>query len=117
MKKPVALIVEDEVFLRGEAAILLEETGFEVVEVETAAKGLRILHERGKDVSLLLTDVRTPGPLDGAVLANEVARSWPRVRVIVTSAYQQETALPRTATFLPKPWHPIEIIAHAGRAG
>jgi DNA-binding NtrC family response regulator len=116
MKKPIALIVEDEVFQRLDAAVLLEETGFEVIEAETAAKGLRVLHDRGQDIAVLFTDVRTPGLLDGAELANEAAHSWPHVRLIVTSAYQQRAGLPRNATFLPKPWRPVEILAHAGRA-
>jgi DNA-binding NtrC family response regulator len=116
MKRPIALVVEDDASVRIDAATLLEATGFEVVEAETAAKGLCVLQDRGEDVAVLFTDVRTPGSLSGAVLAREAARAWPHVRLIVTSGHPKGDNLPRTAAFLPKPWRPVEVLAHAGRA-
>lgn len=116
MKRPIALVVEDDVSVRIDAALLLEETGFEVIEADNAATGLRVLAERGQDIAVLFTVGRPPGPVNGASLAREAARTWPHIRLIITSRFPKDDTLPGSARFLPKPWRPVEVLAHAGRA-
>jgi len=102
--RPSILLVEDEPIIRELIACALEDLGARVTAVETAAAGLRVLEEQR--FALLLTDVRTPGPLNGLELAQIAARNYPQTKLIVTSGYHEAIgqALPKGATFLPKPW-------------
>lgn len=112
-RKPVILVVEDEPDERFLAAEMLEETGFEVIEAETAERALDILEERGDDVAVVFSDVRTPGKIGGFELARIIGVTWPKVQILLTSgdASDQPSDLRITATFIPKPWRAPEILA------
>lgn len=107
------LVVEDEPDERFLAAELLEETGFRVIEAETAERALAILNDRADEVSVVFSDVRTPGPIGGFELARIIGVTWPRVRVLLTSgdAGDQPSDLRVSATFIPKPWRAADILA------
>ncbi|GJD30894.1 Sensor histidine kinase RcsC [Methylobacterium adhaesivum] len=111
--RPVILVVEDEPDERYLAAEMLEETGFRVLEAETAERALAILKDRGEEVSVVFSDVRTPGPIGGFELARIIGVTWPRVRVLLTSgdAGDQPSDLRMSATFIPKPWRAADILA------
>ncbi len=111
--RPVILVVEDEPDERYLAAEMLEETGFRVIEAETAERALAILKDRGDEVSVVFSDVRTPGPIGGFELARIIGVTWPRVRVLLTSgdAGDQPSDLRMSATFIPKPWRADDILA------
>lgn len=111
--KPVILVVEDQPDERFLAATLLEETGFTVIEAETADHALAILNDRADEVSVVFSDVRTPGPIGGFELARIIGVTWPRVRVLLTSgdAGDQPSDLRMSATFIPKPWRAQDILA------
>jgi len=110
--QPVILVVEDEPEERFLAATLLEETGFRVIEAETAEQALAILRERGDEVSVVFSDVRTPGQIGGFELARIIGVTWPRVHVLLTSgdAGDQPSDLRVSATFIPKPWRALDIL-------
>lgn len=112
-RKPVILVVEDEPDERFLAAEMLEETGFEVIEAETAERALAILNDRGDDVRVVFSDVRTPGTIGGFELARIIGVTWPRIRILLTSgdASDQPSDLRISATFIPKPWRAPEILA------
>ncbi len=112
-RKPIILVVEDDPDERFIAAEMLEETGFDVIEAETAERALAILNDRGEDVSVVFSDVRTPGTIGGFELARIIGVTWPRVRVLLTSgdARDQPSDLRVSATFIPKPWRAPEILA------
>ncbi len=124
--QPVILVVEDEPEERFLAATLLEETGFRVIEADTAEKALAILRERGGEVNVVFSDVRTPGPIGGFELARIIGVTWPRVHVLLTSgdAGDQPSDLRMSATFIPKPWRALDILTlveqaagyHGGRS-
>ena len=111
--RPVILVVEDEPDEHFLAAELLEETGFRVIEAETAERALAILNDRADEVSVVFSDVRTPGPIGGFELARIIGVTWPRVRVLLTSgdAGDQPSDLRVSATFIPKPWRAADILA------
>ncbi|WP_430913825.1 response regulator [Methylobacterium sp. sgz302541] len=110
--KPVILVVEDQPDERFLAATLLEETGFTVIEAETADHALAILNDRAEEVSVVFSDVRTPGPIGGFELARIIGVTWPSVRVLLTSgdAGDQPSDLRMSATFIPKPWRAQDIL-------
>lgn len=113
-----ALVVEDDRDLRCLAATLLEETPLRVVEADSAEEALHYLRERADEVAFAFVDVRLPCLMDGVDLARTVSLKWPWIRVVVTSgdASARVDLLPRSATFLPKPWRALDVLVEAERA-
>ena len=54
---PVILIVEDEYLLRMDAADMIEQAGFEVVQAGNADQAIAILEARS-DIHVVFTDVQ-----------------------------------------------------------
>jgi len=110
-KKPTTvLIVEDEAVIRFELAERLRDMGLLVLVADGADNALALL-EANPDISVLFTDVRMAGSMDGVRLANQARRRWPPVKIIVTSglAHLDIEALPEDCIFLPKPYAPDEL--------
>ncbi|CAG8865731.1 Response regulator receiver protein CpdR [Pseudomonas fluorescens] len=101
---PAILLVEDEPAIRELLVFALEDMGAIVEAVATADEGLTRLQEH--PWALLLTDVQTPGRLDGLQLAWAAHEQTPHMRIVVMSGYHERmaAALPEHAVFLPKPW-------------
>jgi DNA-binding NtrC family response regulator len=78
------LIVEDEVFIRMSAVAALEDAGFVVLEAKDSLEALDIL-SRHVETSVLMTDVRMPGLMDGLALIAQVQIDHPAIRSIVVS--------------------------------
>ena len=114
----LALIVEDDPDVRALAAVLLEETPLDVVEVESAEAALGCLQERGGEVAMMFADVRLPGEMDGVQLARAACKLWPTVRVVLTSGDPGAGAddLPESVTFMPKPWRGLDVLVQAEKA-
>jgi DNA-binding NtrC family response regulator len=114
----VALIVEDDPDVRALAAVLLEETPLDVVEVESAEAALDCLRERGGEVAMIFADVRLPGTMDGVQLAKAACMLWPTVRVVLTSGDPGAVSdeLPDCVTFMPKPWRGLDVLVQAEKA-
>jgi CheY-like chemotaxis protein len=111
-KRPVVLIVEDELLIRMNSMEMVEAAGFEVLEAENADDAIAVLEARN-DIHLILTDVHMPGSMDGLKLAHFVRNRWPPVKIIATSgrALPAEGDLPDGARFLQKPYTATEITA------
>ncbi|MGI4807431.1 MAG: response regulator, partial [Janthinobacterium lividum] len=62
---PYALIVDDNFLIRMEAMEILEQAGFQVLDVGHSDAALELLEARHAEISLLFTDVQMPGKLDG----------------------------------------------------
>ena len=99
----IILLVEDEPLVQWVAREILEESGHEVIPARTADEALQILQSR-KDVGLLFTDVDMPGSLNGMELAELVHRTWPAVRLVVTSGKRVDRPVPDDGAFLPRPY-------------
>ena len=78
------LVVEDEVFIRMSAVASLEDAGFAVHDAKDSAEALRVLAQHD-DISLMMTDVRMPGVMDGLELVAAIQRDYPAIRAIVAS--------------------------------
>jgi DNA-binding NtrC family response regulator len=78
------LVVEDEPFIRMFALATLQDAGFTVLQARNSAEALEILGRNG-DISILLTDVRMPGAMDGLALVAQVHRDHPAIQSIVVS--------------------------------
>lgn len=105
--RPYALVVDDEVIIRMDAAMLLEDHGFGVFEAANAGQALVILREHYRIVTLLFTDVDMPGSvMDGFALARHTAEHWPDIGILVASGRRapEPGDMPDGAMFVPKPF-------------
>jgi CheY-like chemotaxis protein len=109
-KRPVVLIVEDECLLRLDAADMISEAGFEVVEAANADQAIEILEAR-PDITVIFTDIQMPGSMDGLKLARAVRGRWPPIKIVATSGHVGlgATDLPEGGRFLSKPYSPMQI--------
>jgi CheY-like chemotaxis protein len=104
-RRPVVLLVEDELFVRMATADALEDAGYDVIETANAEAAREILAHR-TDIQVLFTDVKMPGAIDGLELADLVRRRWPHMLIVVTSGHlkPENGSLPENAVFIPKPY-------------
>jgi CheY-like chemotaxis protein len=104
------LLVEDEPVLRKILYEAFVDDGYAVETVGTADDAwLRIAS--GLNFSLLVTDVRMPGELDGLDLARKVSLTLPPVPVVIMSGYMGARDIePRLGVFVAKPFTPIKLM-------
>src|SRR5258708_2338782 len=114
--KPIALVVEDDVFQRERVVLLLEECEMGIIECESAEAALGVLEKMGECVSMIFTDVSLAGKIDGVELAHVARQCYPDIHVIVTSGLALTKSLPEGATFMPKPWLPLDVLREAQRS-
>jgi len=109
-KRPVVLIVEDELLLRMDAVDMIGRAGFDVVEAANADEAIEILESR-QDITVVFTDIQMPGSMDGLKLAQAVRGRWPPIKIVATSGHVdvRETDLPEGGRFLPKPYSPVQV--------
>lgn len=106
------LIVEDENPVRMFSAHALSSSGFKVQDVRTADEALEIVQMQDKKFDLLLTDVAL-GSMDGPTLAQIIAEKLPRIKVILTSGYDEksiENIGLKNHKFLSKPYSLKELV-------
>jgi DNA-binding NtrC family response regulator len=113
--KPTALVVEDDQDQRELVSFLLEECDMAVIQCESAESAEAVLERVGESLSMIFTDVRLAGPMNGAELAEVAKRRFPDLMVIVTSG-SEAPALPAGAMFMQKPWRALDILREAERA-
>jgi len=80
------LVVEDNPAVRQVALSTLHSLGFKVLEAETGDEAARLLKTEN-DITLVLSDVRMPGELNGIDLARLIQREQPDIQVLLTTGY------------------------------
>ena len=103
----IILVVEDEERVRHVSVDSLRELGYTVVQASDARQALALLALQPR-VDLLFTDVVMPG-MNGRQLADEVARQWPKVKILYTTGYTRNAivhngVLDPGVAFLAKPF-------------
>jgi CheY-like chemotaxis protein len=113
VKRPVVLIVEDELLIRLDAIEMIEAAGFDTLEAADADAAIAILEAR-PDIHVMFTDIHMPGSMDGLKLSHYVRDRWPPIKIIATSAHARakEFELPNGGRFLPKPYSAREVATH-----
>jgi len=86
------LVVDDEDSVRMLLQEILTELGYEILQVENAAAGLKIL-QSNITVDLLITDVGLPGGMNGRQLADAALVTRPDLKVLFITGYAEKTAL------------------------
>ncbi|MFB6452735.1 response regulator [Bradyrhizobium tunisiense] len=109
--RATALVVEDDEIQREMIALLLEESGFDVIQCEDAETALLALKMRHP--SMLVTDVNLAGKVDGLELARVARSGDSQMRVVVISGQPPASALPEGVTFFSKPFYPTALLREA----
>jgi CheY-like chemotaxis protein len=104
---PVVMVVEDEFLIRIMITDELRTAGYKVVECGSADEAIDVLRS-GASIGVMFTDIRMPGSMDGASLAQAVHREFPALKVITTSAQKRPETL--TGQFVPKPYNPRNVV-------
>jgi CheY-like chemotaxis protein len=108
------LLAEDDESVRRFVEAVLEAAGYTVYAAESGVAALERLESLHAPPDLLLTDVIMPG-MDGRVLAQEVIRRAPGIRLVFMSGYAEVTAdLPGPQSFdfrlIKKPFTAEELL-------
>jgi two-component system CheB/CheR fusion protein len=108
----VILLVEDDDLVRMVSRMVLQASGYVVLEAGNARDGLSISESRTAPIDLLLTDVVMPG-LGGRELAERMAIFRPSMKVLFMSGHNQDVVLRegvrKGMPFLQKPFRPTEL--------
>jgi CheY-like chemotaxis protein len=108
---PTILVTEDDGLVRLFASDLLEESGYTVLEADSAEEALKVMEKR-KDVRLLFTDIEMPLGIDGLELARQVHERWPKVLLVITSGKVRpaKAEIADSGRFIPKPYRAEELL-------
>ena len=104
------LVVEDNPLSRATAVSMFEALGYSVFDAYNGQHALALLEAR-PEISLLFVDVRMPG-MTGPELSQIVRKRRPDMKIVLTSGYVGEEAVPSGLAFVPKPWR-VEQVAKA----
>ena len=104
------LVVEDDPQVRSVTVRALEGAGYHVLVAGHAAEALALARTAREKLDLLVTDVVMPGP-SGTVLAAELRRARPDLRVLLVSGYARDELVAGAdgAHFLQKPFTPTAL--------
>ncbi|MEI5688322.1 histidine kinase famiy protein [Sphingomonas kyungheensis] len=84
------LVVEDQVDVGDYAETVLSEFGYTVLRAENANEALALLDGAGH-IDLLFSDLIMPGGMNGVMLAREIKRRRPKMRVLLTTGYAESS--------------------------
>jgi DNA-binding NtrC family response regulator len=116
MNRPVVLVIEDEPSVMAFIATALERNGYAVEAAETGTRGVELLRMRG--YAGVISDMRTPGGIDGAGVWSWIAANRPemldKIIFVTGDIVNEETAttLRRTgAPYVEKPFRVQQLIS------
>jgi two-component system CheB/CheR fusion protein len=101
----LALVVEDDPDVRLVTVSRLESLGYRVKIAIDGASALQVVKST-PGIQFALVDIVMPGGMDGHVLADEIEKIAPSIKLILTSGYSPRMAsrgARSTRPFLPKP--------------
>ena len=105
------LVVEDDYLVRAMIVDELLESGFAVIEADSAEKAIAILHNVTR-IDVLFTDIRLNGPGNGHDVAEAFRAQRPEIPVIYASgqAIDPSRRVARSLAF-GKPCRPDDVVA------
>jgi len=110
--RPTILVVEDEVLVRMCIADGLRDAGYAVIEAANAHEAMDVLGHDSVDVTLVFSDIRMAGSIDGIGLARAIRATYPIIKILLTSSHLAELRPTEHDGFIPKPYQTKEVIRH-----
>jgi signal transduction histidine kinase/ActR/RegA family two-component response regulator len=109
----LVLLVDDEPMVLGAASAQLARLGYDVVTAATGSEALERVHERGREIRLVLLDLVMPG-MDGWDTLAELRALEPALRVVMISGYDEAQVMHGERphwpqAFLQKPYDLAEL--------
>jgi CheY-like chemotaxis protein len=106
------LVVEDELMVRMPIVEYLRDCGYHVVEACDASEAIAATDAEGS-VSVVFSDIRMPGKMDGVALAEWFQSHHPKVPVLLTSGYSGARSTTSTSgygsQFISKPYSQTQV--------
>ena len=105
------LIVDDDQTTLASIARAFKMAGYDAVVCDNAMRAITLL--RTERFDLVFSDVVMPGGMTGDVLAEEISRLRPGVKLLYTSGYADEGIARRgmfEGVFLEKPFTPSALL-------
>ncbi|SHO49280.1 hybrid sensor histidine kinase/response regulator [Desulfopila aestuarii] len=108
------LVVEDDAEVRNLVEAILTDHGYTVHTAQNGAEAILAFEQRGKEYSLILTDVIMPG-INGKMLADEIERRKLNKKILFMSGYTGETIskygiLQPGVEFIQKPFSSSQLV-------
>jgi two-component system cell cycle sensor histidine kinase/response regulator CckA len=107
------LLVEDDEQLRVLASEILRQRGFQVLEAKNGRHAHEVHRAHKGEIQVLLTDVVMPEK-GGRLLAEELLREQPGLRVLFMSGYTDDAVvhhgIERGMSFVQKPFTPAALV-------
>jgi two-component system cell cycle sensor histidine kinase/response regulator CckA len=119
--KEVVMLVEDDEHVRALARIILQASGYRVLEAEDGPKAISTWRSFEGSIDLLLTDMVMPGGLSGRDVAELFSEDWPEAKVLYSSGYSvdlfgDDLRLKEGLNYLPKPYFAEQLKVAVARA-
>jgi len=107
------LVVDDEETIREVISSMLNDIGFDVLTASDGLEGVEMYRTHEKNITAVILDMTMPR-MGGEDAFTEMCRINPKVKVILSSGYNQQDATSRfagkgLAGFLQKPYMPIAL--------
>lgn len=112
LSPPTVLVVDDEDVVRSLMARVLEDQGYRVLRAQDGLVAWELLQRAAGSIDVVVVDVVMPR-MDGLELAARVAALPKAPPLVMTSAYPYNRAV-LDHPFLPKPFHPEQLVAMVG---
>jgi DNA-binding NtrC family response regulator len=113
LSPPTVLVVDDDDLLRWFMTRVLEDQGYRVVPAENGRVAWELLRRDAESFDAVVTDVVMP-MMDGVELAARIAALANAPPLVLVSAYPYHHAV-LDHPFLPKPFHPEQLVTVVGR--
>jgi len=106
-------MVEDEQSLREPVAKILRRRGFTIIETPDGLAAIDQYRARSHEIAVVLLDITLP-VLSGAEVMARLEEIRPDVKIILTSAYSEESVIEtlggrRPWAYVRKPYSPNEL--------
>lgn len=106
------LIVEDETLILEMLAAEFEDAGVATSRAMSGDEAIAIFEEHN-DFSIVITDIRMPGQVDGLALLRWLNQNHPNVPVFVTTGFAEkalDSLVPAPAAIFRKPYQPSAVV-------
>jgi DNA-binding response OmpR family regulator len=110
-RKPVILVIEDDLLLRSTLCDYLRGAGFAVIEAASASEAIAVFASES-DVDMAFIDIKLAGAMNGRMLELWLSQHHPDLPVLLTSGVVElADDLRNAANFVQKPYRFGEIKA------